>query len=212
MTVTFQDWINLANQQKPPTQTPNPSPLPSPGIPAGQNVQQRLLTNKFSIKDFTFEPAINSYNANNFVQRAINYNFSFDETLGLWRPQTLTTEGVQEVSATLQKREAAIFTIFTDEVIPNQTLATHLPIDVSDFGLKTFYLKSTASVTAHFQFSDDAVLWYDWVDLAGTAININVNNNSKAMAIDDWTRYIRLIIENNSGGNATIIARLGVAV
>ena len=94
--------------------------------------------------------------------------------------------------------------LFDNIVIAASQTATHAGLDVSAHRKKTFYFKTTANTTINFQFSYDGNNWFDWVDAAGNPITITVNNTSKAFAVDDHTRFIRVFVENDSAAENTV--------
>ena len=69
-------------------------------------------------------------------------------------------------------------------------------------------VSSNKDVTVYVQFSNDGITWFDWYDTNDSAVTINPNNQNKAVEIIDACKYMRIVIHNKSGAEATVTAIL----
>jgi len=181
-----------------------------------KNVQQRILSPSVLVRDIPHTPFVPYYYTNNFIQNTLSRLCAFDADSDRWVPLRVDQFGRMQLSVDVESagamkiadRESDRITLFDSQTVPNNSAITHAAVDVESTSAKTLLISSDVAVTVYVQFSDDGTNWYDWVDAAGSALTLSVNNESKAWAIDDYTRYIRIVVFNASGTNATVTAKL----
>ena len=104
----------------------------------------------------------------------------------------------------IKDRESEDTVVFDAVSLDAYGTLSHNGIDVSRLTKKIVMVSTTQNCTVYVQFSDDNANWYDLVDSTGSAFTWGVNNVKKAMTIDDYSHYMRVVIYNNAASASTI--------
>jgi len=173
--------------------------------------EQLIRDPKFQLDGVVLTPSTDFLRTNNFIQQGANRMFIYDLDVERWRPLQADEFGRVILSPTetdgarvaIKDRNEMIVKIFDSTPIPAYTAAVHAPVDVTGFNKKTLLVETNGSTTVYFQFSHDGISWYDWNTTAGTDVTLACNTEKVAFAVDDYTKYIRLIVHNATAAVVT---------
>ena len=96
------------------------------------------------------------------------------------------------------------FIVMNNVSVDAGAVVTHTGIDISKFRTVTMLISTTGNCAVYIQFSDDNSNWYDLCDAAGTPYEYTVNNEKKAIGINDFAHYMRVVVKNNDSGSVTV--------
>ncbi len=96
------------------------------------------------------------------------------------------------------------FVVMDSVSVDAGAVITHTGIDISKLRTVTMLISTTGDCAVYIQFSDDNSNWYDLCDAAGTPYEYNVNNVKKAIGINDFAHYMRIVVKNNDSSSVTI--------
>ena len=96
------------------------------------------------------------------------------------------------------------FIVMDNVSVDAGAVVTHTGIDISKFRTVTMLISTTGNCAVYIQFSDDNSNWYDLCDAAGTPYEYTVNNEKKAIGINDFAHYMRVVVKNNDSASVTV--------
>jgi len=96
------------------------------------------------------------------------------------------------------------FVVMDSVSVDAGAVVTHTGIDISKLRTVTMLISTTGNCAVYIQFSDDNSNWYDLCDAAGTPYEYNVNNVKKAIGINDFAHYMRIVVKNNDSSSVTV--------
>ena len=109
-------------------------------------------------------------------------------------------------------RDAGQVTLLDAVIISATSYATHSPVDVSDYSGKTIYVQSSGDVTIYVQGSYDGTNWHEMVDESDTSRTWNCNNEKVYFGVDDYLRYIRILVHNATAAAITVTVVMDMVV
>jgi len=104
----------------------------------------------------------------------------------------------------LGERDVKQATVIDTVTLSSGAVLTHEGFDVSGMTSLLLHIESTARITVYPQFSHDNTNWYDYCDAAGTAISYTVDNEKKAIGIQEGGRYFRVVIYANAAATVSV--------
>lgn len=104
----------------------------------------------------------------------------------------------------LGRRETNTIEILDSESVAAGGTITHSAVHSGNYAGLTVLISTDQDCSVWVQFSNDQTNWYSLTDAAGTTLKYNVNNEKKAIGVNDISDYIRIVIYNNAGSSATI--------
>lgn len=207
-----------------------------------KTVDQVILDPNIFIKEFPLDPWTPYLVTNRFIQQTITRLLAYNPDEKMWIRVNVDSDGnliftrsarfyLTEPTALsetayapmridsrhylmtmLSSRDATDIKVFDAVSLDAYGTLTHPGEDVSDYGGKTLLISTTQDCTVYVQFSDDNTNWYDWCDAAGVAMSFSVNNAKKAMSIDDYCHYIRIVVYNAAASAATVTGVISCVV
>lgn len=104
----------------------------------------------------------------------------------------------------LGRRETNTIEVLDAESVVASGTITHTVIDTGNFSGLTALISTDQDCTVWIQFSNGKSDWYTLTDAAGTNLQYSVNNEKKAIGINDVSNYVRVVIQNNAASAAII--------
>ena len=130
---------------------------------------------------------------------AASFTATSSESIGLYFDDEYT-----ECAKVIAGSEYKDFIVMDNESVDAGAVLTHTGIDISKFRTVTMLISTTGNCAVYIQFSDDNTNWYDLCDAAGTAYEYTVNNEKKAIGINDFAHYMRVMVKNNDESPVTV--------
>jgi len=130
---------------------------------------------------------------------AASFTATSSESIGLYFDDEYT-----ECAKVIAGSEYKDFIVMNNVSVDAGAIVTHTGIDISKFRTVTMLISTTGNCAVYIQFSDDNSNWYDLCDAAGTAYEYTVNNEKKAIGINDFAHYMRVVVKNNDSSSVTV--------
>jgi len=177
----------------------------------GDNIVPLDITGEINVKlNTTQDDNINLENARKITSPFHTLYFSNPAqagetaTLLIGGEAQFDAEGYSTFNVGITDRSAATWEILDGESVDSGATVTHVEIDVTDYGAYTALVSTDQQCTIYVQFSQNGTDWYDLTDSAGTSLEYTVDNEKKAIGINDVTTYVRIVIYNESDSTATV--------
>lgn len=130
---------------------------------------------------------------------AASFTATSSESIGLYFDDEYT-----ECAKVIAGSEYKDFIVMNNVSVDAGAVVTHTGIDISKFRTVTMLISTTGNCAVYIQFSDDNSNWYDLCDAAGTPYEYTVNNEKKAIGINDFAHYMRVVVKNNDSSSVTV--------
>jgi len=179
-----------------------------------QLIDQIIRDPEVLIDGFQALPHTNFLKTNNFVQQTASRLYGKNPSVKKWFP--INTDDSGRLLLSPAKSDGAQIFLkdrnFIDDVVmneislPNNAVASHVGVNMTHASRKTIAVSSTQSVTVRFQVSNDNANWYTVQNTSDVEFSMNVNNEKVAIEFIDAAHFMRVVIENTSGGTSTVTA------
>ena len=198
-------------------------------------IKQFIEKESMNIADFPLAPRVDAYVTNNFLQGVIARLVAFDDTLKKFVVVKVDSVGNLKTTASVTNniygdlngvaqairanslgalrfdpfgRTFDNFDVFLSEPHPIAALLASVGIDVSGYETLSLNVATTNTCTVTVQLSDDNVNWYEIKTAADADLSWACNNEKINFSIPNFSRFVRVLVQNTAGAAGTTTAVL----